>query len=57
MQARLALAQGARYSCTSPCWTRVGAGMRRTAGTHVVRTPEEITSAVERLTSPGALTA
>jgi DNA processing protein len=57
-QARLALAHGRPVflhdSLLDQEWARAWAQL---PGTHVVRTPEEITSTVERLTSPGALTA
>ncbi len=57
-QARLALAHGRPVFLHDVMlvqdWARAFA---KQAGTHVVRSPEEITSAVERLTSPGALTA
>ena len=58
LQARLALAQGRPVflleSLLDHEWARACA---RKPGAHVVRTPEEITAAVERLTAPGALTA
>ena len=57
MQARLALAQGRPvllvHSLLSQPWARELAAR---PGTHVVRTPGEITSIVERLTSASALT-
>jgi DNA processing protein len=57
MQARLALAQGRPvllvHSLLSQPWARELAGR---PGTHVVRTPGEVTSIVERLTSASALT-
>ncbi len=58
MQARLALAQGRPVflldSLLGHEWARTCA---KQPGAHVVRTPQEITAAVERLTAPGALTA
>lgn len=58
MQARLALAQGRPVflleSLLDHEWARACA---RKPGAHVVRTPQEITAVVERLTAPGALTA
>jgi DNA processing protein len=59
MQARLALAQGRPVFLLSSLveqqqWAREYAGR---PGTHVVRTPEEITTAVERLIAPGSLVA
>ena len=58
LQARLALAQGRPVflleSLLDHEWARACA---RKPGVHVVRTPQEITAAVERLTAPGALTA
>ena len=58
LQARLALAQGRPVFLLEYLldheWARACA---RKPGAHVVRTPEEITAAVERLTAPGALTA
>jgi DNA processing protein len=56
-QARLALAHGRpvflHEAVLGQGWARACA---ERPATHVVRNPEEITSAVERLTSPGALT-
>ena len=58
MQARLALAQGRPVflpeSLLDHEWARTCA---RQPGAQVVRTPQEITAAVQRLTAPGALTA
>lgn len=59
MQARLALAQGRPVFLLASlvaqqAWARDYAGR---PGTHVVRSPEEITSVVERLISPGSLVA
>lgn len=59
MQARLALAQGRPVFLLSSLveqqqWAREYAAR---PGTHVVRTPDEITTAVERLIAPGSLVA
>jgi len=59
MQARLALAQGRPVFLLASLverqpWAREYAGR---PGTHVVRSPGEITAAVERLISPGSLVA
>jgi len=57
-QARLALAHGRpvllHHSLLDREWARACAQL---PGTHVIRTPEEIISTLERLTSAGALTA
>jgi DNA processing protein len=57
-QARLALAHGRpvflHEAVLDQGWARACA---ERPGTHVIRTPDEITSTVDRLTSPGALTA
>jgi DNA processing protein len=58
IQARLALEQGRPvflwHSLLNQDWARTFA---RRPGTHVVRSPDEITTAVQRLTSPGTLVA
>lgn len=58
IQARLALEQGRPvflwHSLLEHPWARSFAAR---PGTHVVRTPEEISAAVQRLTSPGTLVA
>jgi hypothetical protein len=59
MQARLARAQGRPVFLLASLverqqWAREYAAR---PGTHVVREPEEITTVVERLTSPGSLVA
>jgi DNA processing protein len=58
MQARLALAHGRAVLLLGTLLTQPWAReLARRPGTYVVRSPQEVTRIVERLTAPGALTA